>query len=107
MNPNTNTNYLTNSLAKAQQFAGKVASELRSSIYQSKYGYGSNEGSVLTSAQNIGKEPAKVAATAVGDVLTNKSLKLRYPLYQNILINIILFFQLFVFLLLLLNVFLN
>jgi chaperonin cofactor prefoldin len=74
MNPNTNTNYLTNSLAKAQQFAGKVASELRSSIYQSKYGYGSNEGSVLTSAQNIGKEPAKVAATAVGDVLTNKSL---------------------------------
>jgi hypothetical protein len=74
MNPNTNPNYLTNSLAKAQQFAGKVASELRSSIYQSKYGYGSNEGSVLTSAQNIGKEPAKVAATAVGDVLTNKSL---------------------------------
>ena len=74
MNPNTNTNYLTNSLAKAQQFAGKVASELRSSIYQSKYGYGSNEGSVLTSTQNLGKEPAKVAATAVGDVLTNKSL---------------------------------
>ena len=74
MNPNTNPNYLTNSLAKAQQFAGKVASELRSSIYQSKYGYGSNEGSVLTSAQNIGKEPAKVAATAIGDVLTNKSL---------------------------------
>ena len=74
MNPNTNPNYLTNSLAKAQQFAGKVASELRSSIYQSKYGYGSNEGSVLTFAQNIGKEPAKVAATAVGDVLTNKSL---------------------------------
>ena len=74
MNPNTNTNYLTNSLAKAQQFAGKVASELRSSIYQSKYGYGSNEGSVLTSTQNLSKEPAKVAATAVGDVLTNKSL---------------------------------
>jgi chaperonin cofactor prefoldin len=74
MNPNTNTNYLTNSLAKAQQFAGKVASELRSSIYQSKYGYGSSEGSVLTSTQNLGKEPAKVAATAVGDVLTNKSL---------------------------------
>jgi hypothetical protein len=74
MNPNTNSNYLTNSLAKAQQFVGKVASELRSSIYQSKYGYGSNEGSVLTSAQNIGKEPAKVAAAAVGDVLTNKSL---------------------------------
>ena len=74
MNPNTNTNYLTNSLAKAQQFVGQVASELRSSIYQSKYGYGSSEGSVLTSAQNIGKEPAKVAATAVGDVLTNKSL---------------------------------
>lgn len=74
MNPNTNTNYLTNSLAKAQQFAGKVASELRSSIYQSKYGYGFSEGSVLTSTQNLGKEPAKVAATAVGDVLTNKSL---------------------------------
>ena len=74
MNPNTDTNYLTNSLAKAQQFAGKVASELRSSLYQSKYGYGSSEGSILTSAQNIGKEPAKVAATAVGDVLTNKSL---------------------------------
>ena len=74
MNPNTNTNYLTNSLAKAQQFVGKVASELRSSIYQSKYGYGSSEGSVLTSAQNLGKEPAKVAATAVGDILTNKSL---------------------------------
>ena len=74
MNPNTNTNYLTNSLAKAQQFVGNVASELRSSIYQSKYGYGSSEGSVLTSAQNLGKEPAKVAATAVGDVLTNKSL---------------------------------
>jgi len=74
MNPNTNPNYLTNSLAKAQQFVGKVASELRSSIYQSKYGYGSSEGSVLTSTQNLGKEPAKVAATAVGDILTNKSL---------------------------------
>jgi hypothetical protein len=74
MNPNVNTNYLTNSLAKAQQFAGKVASELRSGLYQSKYGYGSNQGSVLGSVQNIVKEPAKVVATAVGDVLTNKSL---------------------------------
>jgi hypothetical protein len=74
MNPNIDTNYLTNSLAKAQQFAGKVASELRSGLYQSKYGYGSNQGSVFGSAQNIAKEPAKVAATAVGDVLTNKSL---------------------------------
>ena len=74
MNPNVNTNYLTNSLAKAQQFAGKVASELRSGLYQSKYGYGSNQGSVIGSVQNIAKEPAKVAATAVGDVLTNKSL---------------------------------
>jgi hypothetical protein len=74
MNPNVNTNYLTNSLAKAQQFAGKIASELRSGLYQSKYGYGSNQGSVLGSAQNIVKEPAKVVATAVGDVLTNKSL---------------------------------
>ena len=74
MNPNVNTNYLTNSLAKAQQFAGKIASELRSGLYQSKYGYGSNQGSVLGSVQNIVKEPAKVVATAVGDVLTNKSL---------------------------------
>ena len=74
MNPNVNTNYLTNSLAKAQQFAGKVASELRSGLYQSKYGYGSNQGGVIGSVQNIAKEPAKVAATAVGDVLTNKSL---------------------------------
>ena len=74
MNPNVNTNYLTNSLAKAQQFAGKVASELRSGLYQSKYGYGSNQGSVIGSVQNIVKEPAKVVATAVNDVLTNKSL---------------------------------
>ena len=74
MDVNPTSNYLTNSVVAAQRFAGKVASELRSSIYQSKYGYGSNEGSVLTSAQNIGKEPAKVAATVVGDVLTNKSL---------------------------------
>jgi hypothetical protein len=74
MNPNVNTNYLTNSLAKAQQFVGKVASELRSGLCQSKYGYGSSQGSVLGSAQNIIKEPAKVVATAVGDVLTNKSL---------------------------------
>jgi hypothetical protein len=74
MNPNTNTNYLTNSLAHVQQFAGKIASELRSNIYQSKYGYGSNQGSVLGTVQNVIKEPAKVAATAIGDVLTNKSL---------------------------------
>jgi len=74
MNPNIDTNYLTNSLSKAQQFVGKVASELRSTIYQSKYGYGSGEGSVIGSVKNIGKEPAKVTATAVGDVLTNKSL---------------------------------
>jgi hypothetical protein len=74
MNVNTDTNYLTNSLAKAQQFLGKVATELRTNTYQSKYGYNTNQGSFIGSLGQTLSEPSKVAAKAVGDVLTNKSL---------------------------------
>jgi len=75
MNVNTVTNYLTNSLASVQKFVHSAADELRSSIYQSKYGFGSKSGSVLSSLKDIASNPQKVAATAVGDLLTDASLK--------------------------------
>jgi len=73
MNVNTDTNYLTNSLVAAKQFAGNVATALRENLYQSKYGYGSKGGSVLGNIKNIAVDPAKSVATAVGDVLTNQT----------------------------------
>lgn len=75
MNVNTNTNYLTNSLAAVQKFVKSAANELRSDIYQSKYGFGSKSGSVLSSLKNIASNPQKVVATAVSDFLTDSSLK--------------------------------
>jgi hypothetical protein len=75
MNIDTNKNYLTNSLSAVQKFVHSAADELRSSIYQSKYGFGSKSGSVLSSLKDIASNPQKVAATAVGDLLTDASLK--------------------------------
>lgn len=73
MNLNNNPNYLTNSLTAARQFASNVANSLRDNIYQSKYGYGSKEGSVLGTLKTAISEPAKTAASAVGDLLTNQT----------------------------------
>lgn len=83
MNPNTNTNYLTNSLAAAQKFAGNVAASLRENLYQSKYGYGTKSGSVLGQLKNVITEPAKTAAAALGDVLTDQSQRQVWK-YTNI-----------------------
>ena len=74
MNPNTNPNYLTNSLSSTRQFLSDAARELRAGIYQSKYGYGSKLGNVAQVAQTSVKDPAKAVATAVADVLTNRTL---------------------------------
>jgi hypothetical protein len=73
MNANTNTNYLTNSLTAARQFAGNVADALRESIYQTKYGYNVKDGSVLGQVKNVVSQPAKVVSSAVGDLLTNQT----------------------------------
>jgi len=75
MNLDPNKNYLTNSLANIQKFVHAAADELRSSIYQSKYGFGASSGSVLSSLKDVVSNPQKVAASAVGDILTDASLK--------------------------------
>lgn len=69
-----NFNYLTNSLEALQRFGGNVSEQVRSSIYQSKYGYGSKEGSILGNLPSVIKTPAKAVGTAVSDVLTNQTL---------------------------------
>jgi hypothetical protein len=74
MNLNSNPNYLTNSLTAAGKFLSDAAQELRGGLYTSKYGYGSNLGNIVNTVQAAVKEPAKAAATAVADVLTNKTL---------------------------------
>jgi hypothetical protein len=74
MNIDTNTNYLTNSLAKAQEFVGKVAEGLRTNTYETKYGYNTNQGSFIGSLGQTLSEPSKVVSNVIGDVLTNKTL---------------------------------
>lgn len=74
MNLNTIQNYLTNSSTAASKFLANAAQELRGGLYTSKYGYGSNLGNIVNTVQSVVKEPAKAAATAAADVLTNKTL---------------------------------
>jgi hypothetical protein len=42
MNPNTNTNYLTNSLSKAQQFVGQAVAKVQGNIERTPWGYYKN-----------------------------------------------------------------
>lgn len=72
MNPDTNNNYLTNSLAGAKAFARDMAASLRKILFASKYGYGSKQ-SAVESVKNVASAPAEAAAAAVGDVLTDST----------------------------------
>ena len=83
MNIDTNKNYLTNSLSAVQKFVHSAANELRSSIYQSKYGFGSAAGPAARNVSQIGKDPAGTVAAAVGDVLTDQSRRVIWK-YTNI-----------------------
>jgi hypothetical protein len=63
MNPNTNTNYLTNSLAKAQQFVGEAVATLEGSIQRKPWGsYQSSQG---TAAGLVGEQLKNIKAAAV------------------------------------------
>jgi hypothetical protein len=62
MNPNTNTNYLTNSLTNAQQFVKQAASKLQSSIERRPWGYyQSTQG---TTSELVGEQLKNVKAAA-------------------------------------------
>jgi hypothetical protein len=87
MNPNIDTNYLTNSLAKAQQFVKQTVSKMQSGIerkpwgsYQSEYGAVSpvvkqavKQTPTITEGGTKYTQPSDVAAAAGLDVLTNAS----------------------------------
>jgi hypothetical protein len=62
MNPNTNTNYLTNSLTSAQQFVKQAASKLQSSVERRPWGYyQSTQG---TASELVGEQLKNVKAAA-------------------------------------------
>jgi len=62
MNPNTNPNYLTNSLTKAQQFVGQAVSKLQGSIERRPWGYyQSTQG---TTPELVGEQLKNVKAAA-------------------------------------------
>jgi hypothetical protein len=62
MNPNTNPNYLTNSLTKAQQFVGQAVSKLQGSIERRPWGYyQSTQG---TTSELVGEQLRNVKAAA-------------------------------------------
>jgi hypothetical protein len=62
MNPNTNTNYLTNSLTSAQQFVKQAASKLQSSVERRPWGYyQSTQG---TTSELVGEQLKNVKAAA-------------------------------------------
>ena len=62
MNPNTNTNYLTNSLAKAQQFVGQAVAKVQSNIERTPWGYYKNtQGST---SRLVGEQLKNVKAAA-------------------------------------------
>lgn len=71
MNQNTNTNYLTNSLTAARQFAQNVAANLRGAVERKPWGaYKSWYGPVAQTASEKGT-PADFVASAGADILTN------------------------------------
>lgn len=62
MNPNTNPNYLTNSLTKAQQFVGQAVSKLQGSIERRPWGY--YQSSQGTTSELVGEQLKNVKAAA-------------------------------------------
>ena len=76
MNPNTNTNYLTNSLSKAKEFLQQASTAVRENINQSRYGTYMSSAGPAVNARNIPKSPADLpdtAATIVSDLLTDQT----------------------------------
>jgi hypothetical protein len=84
MNPNTNPNYLTNSVSAVQRFAGQVLQKMHEGVERKPWGrYSTSYGSVSQAAQTAAKPPvntapigaAGVAAAAALDVMTNETRK--------------------------------
>lgn len=72
MNPNTDTNYLTNSLVAAKGFAKKVVEKMQQGVERKPWGrYQSDYGPVAEAAKAAGAQPASVVAAAGLDVLTD------------------------------------
>ena len=62
MNPNTNPNYLTNSLAKAQQFVGQAVAKVQGNIERTPWGYYKNTQG--TTSKLVGEQLKNVKAAA-------------------------------------------
>lgn len=84
MNPNTNPNYLTNSVNAVQRFAGQVLGKMHEGIERKPWGrYATSYGSVKEAVQAAVKPPINteplgasgVAAAAVLDAMTNETRK--------------------------------
>jgi len=72
MNVNTDTNYLTNSLVAAKQFAGRVLNRMGQGIERTPWGtYKSNYGAASNVAKQVIKDPATAVAATGLDALTN------------------------------------
>ena len=72
MNPNTDTNYLTNSLVAAKQFVKQVVSKMERGVERKPWGrYQSEYGPVSTTISSAGQDPSGVVASGTLDVLTD------------------------------------
>jgi hypothetical protein len=72
MNPNTDTNYLTNSLVAAKQFAKQVVGKMQQGVERKPWGrYQSDYGATGTNLKTAVQNPSGTVAAAGLDVLTN------------------------------------
>lgn len=72
MNPNIDTNYLTNSLVAAKQFVKQVVGKMERGVERKPWGrYQSEYGPVSTTISSAGQDPAGVIASGALDVLTD------------------------------------
>jgi hypothetical protein len=76
MDVNPTSNYLTNSVAAAQRFAGQVMSKMQEGIERKPWGqYKSAYGPVRETVTQAISDPAKTVAAATLDALTNETRK--------------------------------
>jgi len=76
MDVNPTSNYLTNSVAAAQRFAGQVMSKIQEGIERKPWGqYKSAYGPVRETVTQAISDPAKAVAAATLDALTNETRK--------------------------------
>jgi hypothetical protein len=76
MDVNPTSNYLTNSVAAAQRFAGQVMSKMQEGIERKPWGqYKSAYGPTRETVTQVISDPAKAVAAATLDALTNETRK--------------------------------